>query len=360
VTLPITYLMKYDKKTAIIIRSSHKKRVQINRMEQTPHRLALIVLPDFSNLGLALAIEPLFVANWLSQRRLFDWSVLSVDGLSVKASNGMRVPVDGAIGETADFETAIVLASFNVKQHAEDQRVLGWLRRMSRFGITLGAIETGSEIQAAAGLLDGYQAAVHWDNLDGFRERYPKVEATAQLYTISRERLTCAGATAILDMMARWIGQTVDDGLAAEVAQHLLMSSRRPPLQEQGAPDIAKDAVANQAVSRALAIMQETIEEPISCAALAAQVGLSQRQLQRHFQRHRGTTIARDYLLLRLARAHKLLQQTDLPVTEIAISAGFASLENFSRTYRQIFGCSPSADRQQSISAPVFRHQRSR
>ncbi|HEX9448780.1 MAG TPA: GlxA family transcriptional regulator [Dongiaceae bacterium] len=333
-------------------------------MEPKPHRLVFIVLPDFSNLGLALAIEPLFLANWLSQRHLFDWSVLSVDGLSVKASNGMRVPVDGAIGETADFETAIVLASFNVKQHAEDQRVIGWLRRMSRFGITLGAIETGSEILAAAGLLDGYQAAVHWDNLDGFRERYPDVEAVAQLYTIARDRLTCAGATAILDMMLRWITQIGDSdlgsesGLAGEIAQHLLMSNRRPPIQEQGAPYIEKDAVSNQAVSRALTIMQETIEDPITCGDLAARVGLSQRQLQRHFQRHRGTTIAREYLLLRLARAHKLLQQTDLPVTEIAISAGFASLENFSRIYRQIFGCSPSADRQQSVSAPVFRHQR--
>lgn len=319
------------------------------------HRLGIVILPDFSNLGLAAAVEPLFIANWLAQQRLFEWSILSVDGLSVRASNGMRVPVDGALTESAEFQTVLVVASFDVKRHAEDQRVTAWLRRMARFGVELGAIETGSEILAAAGLLDGHQAAVHWDNLDGFRERYPGVEAVPQLYTFGRGRMTCAGASAILDLMLRWIAQQGDRRLADEVTQHLLISRQRPANQEQGAPDTDKEAVANQAVAKALVLMQETIEEPLSCAALAAAVDLSPRQLQRHFQRHLGTTVMRHYLLLRLSKAHKLLQQTDLSVTEVAVGSGFTSLEHFSRVYRQTFGRSPSTDRQQSTSAPVLR-----
>ena len=102
-------------------------------------------------------------------------------------------PVDGALTESAEFQTVLVVASFDVKRHAEDQRITGWLRRMARFGVELGAIETGSEILAAAGLLDSHQAAVHWDNIDGFRERYPGVEALTQLYTFGRGRMTCAG-----------------------------------------------------------------------------------------------------------------------------------------------------------------------
>jgi AraC family carnitine catabolism transcriptional activator len=331
-------------------------------MDQPAHRLAIVILPDFSNLGLAAAVEPLFVANWLSQNRLFDWSVLSVDGLSVQASNGMRVPVDAAISETAAFQTVLVVASFDVKRHAEDQRVTGWLRRMARFGVELGAIETGSEILAAAGLLDNHQAAVHWDNIDGFRERYPAIEAVTQLYTFGRGRMTCAGASAILDMMLRWIAQHSDRRLADEVAQHLLIGRQRAAtdsqaVQEAGSMEAERDAIANHAVTRALALMQETIEEPLSCRALAAEVDLSPRQLQRHFQHYLGTTVMRHYLLQRLAKAHKLLQQTDLSVTEVAVSAGFTSLEHFSRVYRQTFGVSPSGDRQQSTSAPVLRHR---
>lgn len=329
-------------------------------MSDQPYRLGFLILPDFSNLGLALAIEPLFVANWLTQRTLFRWSVLSVDGLSVKASNGMRVPVDGAIDDDAELQTIFVLTSFNVKRHAEDQRVIGWLRRMARYGAELGAIETASEVLAAAGLLDGHAAVTHWDNLEGFRERYPKVEASATLYTMGRGRLTCAGAAAIIDMMLRWIAEHSERGLAEEVAQHLLVGRARPPGQQQGAADSTKDATSNRTVSRAIEIMQENIEDPVSCRSIAAKLGLSQRQLQRQFQRHLGTTVAQQYLLLRLSKAHKLLQQTDLSVTGVAISAGFASLQAFSRTYRKTFGCSPSSDRQQSISAPVFRQAQRR
>lgn len=326
-------------------------------MNATPHRLAFLVLPDFSNLGLALAVEPLFVANWLAQKPLFQWSVLSVDGKPVRSSSGLSAAVDGAIAAAGEPQSVVVLASFNVKQHAADQRVIQWLRRMARFGAEIGAIETGSEILAAAGLLDGHEAAVHWDNLEGFRERYPKVRAAARLYTLGRGRMTCAGATTVLDMMLRWMAQQGEEALADEVAQHLLLARLREGAEEQGGGEGGGDVLASQAVLRAVAIMEEAIEEALPLQEVARRVGLSQRQLQRHFQRHLGTTPTRHYTMIRLSRAHKLLQQTDLPVTEVAVSAGFSSLENFSRVYRSVFGCPPSRDRRQSTCAPVFRQR---
>jgi len=63
----------------------------------------------------------------------------------------------------------------------------------------------------------------------------------------------------------------------------------------------------------------------------------------------------RHYQHIRLTKAHALLQQTDLSVTEIAVSAGFGSLEHFCRVYRRQFGCRPRDDRRQSVSAPVLR-----
>lgn len=326
-------------------------------MTTPSHKLAFLILPDFSNLGLALAVEPLFVANWLAQKRLFQWSVLSVDGDPVRSSSGLPVAVDGALAEAGEPQTVVVVASFNVKQRAEDQRLVQWLRRMARFGAEMGALETGSEVLAAAGLLDGHAAAVHWDNLDGFRERYPRVRAEAQLYTLGRGRFTCAGATAILDLMLHWIAERGEAELAEEVAQHLLLPRRRSGAEEQGGAEVAGPLPASQAVRRAVALMQEAVEEALPLAEIARRVGLSQRQLQRQFRQHLGTTPTRHYTMIRLAKAHKLLQQTDLPVTEVAVSAGFASLENFSRVYRSVFGCPPSRDRRQSTCAPVFRQR---
>lgn len=307
-------------------------------------------------MGLALAVEPLFVANWLQQTPLFRWSTLSIDGLSVRASNGMYIPVDGALGDVGTLRTIVVIASFNVKLHAQDRRLLNWLRRMDRFGVQFGAIETASEVLAAAHLLDGHPVAVHWDNLEGFRERYPNIEASRQLFTFGDGRMTCAGATAVLDMMLHWIAQFADQALAREVGQHLLAARQRLPLQEQNAPEVDWEGIANRTVRQALDIMQKTTDEPLLCHELAAQVSLSERQLQRHFRRYVGMSVASQYLHFRLGKAHKLLQQTDLTVTEIAVACGFKSLESFSRTYRKHFACAPSIDRQQLTTAPVFRH----
>ena len=104
--------------------------------------------------------------------------------------------------------------------------------------------------------------------------------------------------------------------------------------------------------------MRAHLEEPLSCSAVAARAGLSLRQLERRFERQLGRSVVQDYLLLRLARAHQLLQQTELGVTDVAIACGFSSSAYFARLYRRMFDCSPSQDRRQSTNAPVMRPNR--
>src|SRR5262249_42153264 len=102
-------------------------------------------------------------------------------------------------------------------------------------------------------------------------------------------------------------------------------------------------------------MMEESIEEPIPIPQLARRLRISLRQLQRVFVRELGTSPHNHYRLLRLARAHALLQQTTLPVTQVAVSAGYSSPEHFARVYRKAFGRAPRTDRRQATDAPVLR-----
>jgi AraC family carnitine catabolism transcriptional activator len=314
-----------------------------------------LLLPAFSQLGLAAAIETLFIANWLADARLYSWVRLSKAGGEVEASNGMRIAVDASIDSAARYDAVFVLASFEPKEQAIDPRLKAWLRRLARSGAELGAIETGSEILAAAGLLDGHTVAVHWDNLQGFQEAYPDCQARPQLFTAEGGRLTCAGASSVLDMMLHWIGRRHGERLAKEIADHLLLEKLRYPNDPQLSPSSQASRAMEPALKQALDIMQGRIEEPLQCREIAQAVGLSQRQLQRLFAQNLSTTPSRHYMLMRLAKAHALLQQTSLSVTEVAMSAGFSSLEHFSRVYRARFRRAPSADRRQSTDAPVLR-----
>jgi AraC family carnitine catabolism transcriptional activator len=313
-------------------------------------RLALVLLPEFSNLGLAALTEPLFVANWLAQRPLFEWKSVSVDGKSVRASNGAIVAVAGDLAAAKDCASIFVLASFEPLQSARSRPLTRWLQRAARSGLELGGIENGSLALAEAGLLDHHPAAIHWDNLAGFQELFPKVRIAASSFSLTRNRLTCAGAAAILDLMIAWIAQQADAQVAEEVARHLLLNRGRKLHDEP------RDPVVDQARG----LMQSYIDDPLPCESIAQRLNISLRQLERRFKESLGRTVHAEYRLVRVERAHQYLQQTRLSVTEVAALTGFSSVEYFAKVYRRAFAMLPSEDRRQATDAPVFRRQSSR
>jgi AraC family transcriptional regulator, carnitine catabolism transcriptional activator len=319
------------------------------------HRVALLLFPEFSNLGLAAVTEPLFVANWLAQRPLFEWQSVSVDGNPVRASNGAMVPVHGDLASARGCSSIFVLASFEPLRAASSRAIIRWLQRIARSGVELGGIENGSLALAQAGLLDEHPAAIHWDNLAGFQESYPKVRIAQQPFSFTKNRVTCAGAAAILDMMIVWISQRADAQVADEVARHLLLNGRRGSESENMIPAARGGAQPGDAVNRARALMQAHIDDPLPCEALARRLSLSLRQLERRFKQSLGRTVHAEYRLVRIEKAHQYLQQTGLSVTEVAALTGFSSVEYFSKVYRRAFATLPSADRRQSTDAPVFR-----
>lgn len=321
-------------------------------------KVAFLLLPEFSHLGIAAATEPLFIANWLAQSAVFDWKIVSADGKPVRASNGRLITVDGDLTHAADCKSVFVLASFDLPRSLRERQVVRWLRRVARFGVEIGGMENGSLVLAEAGLLNGHEVAVHWDNTVGFQQHYPKTRVVTRLYVRSGDRITCAGASAILDLMIAWIGWHADAELAGEVAEHLLLGRPRPAQTEQRIAEKAESLSSDAAVARAQAIMRQHIDEPLNCRDIAQRVGLSLRQIERRFRGELRCSLLQHYRQIRIAKAHQLLQQTELSVTEVAFSCGFSSPEYFCRLYRVFFGCSPSSDRRQSTTAPVLRQPR--
>ena len=329
-----------------------KSRYYMDVENSRPRRFGLLLVTGFSHLAMAMVIEPLFIANWIAQRKLCSWSTLSADGLAVTASSGIHAPVDFPLGTTEHFDVVLVAASFGTREAATDARVLKWLRWAERAGTEVGAIETGSEILAAAGMMDGETAPVHWYNVEGMRERYPDVNVTDTLYSLSSRRPVSAGASATLDMMIALIARMAGQELSDEVAQHLLLQRRQGTDRQKTSHD-KNESEARDPVSRARQIMGSTIDEPKSCDAIAKMVGISERHLQRLFQQQLGAGMAEIYHMLRMERAHQLVQLTDLNITQIAMACGFSSLEVFSRNYKKAFGVPPSRDRRQSIDSGI-------
>jgi len=309
-----------------------------------PRRIGFFLLPGFTMIALTAAIEPLRLAEHVSGRRLYDCDLISADGGPVAASNGIEIAVDFALSEVDAHPMLFVCGGINSHDY-NNRKVIGWLRRLDARGSTLGALCAGSAVLARAGLLDGYRCTVHWENLAGLIERYPNIEFTSELFEIDRDRLTCSGGTAALDMMLNIIALDYDDELAGRIAEQLLHERIRDRHDQQRMPLRVRLGGGHPKLQDAVAAMEQNLEEPLSYAELAAAVGMSMRHLERLFQRYFGKTPTRYYLELRLNRARLLLRQTDLSVTAAALACGFVSASHFSKSYRDLFGNPPRVER---------------
>jgi transcriptional regulator GlxA family with amidase domain len=315
-----------------------------DKPRELPQHVALIVVPEFTMMPVTAAVEPLRLANRHAERELYRWSLHSVDGEPVAASNGILTMVNGDLEAIDEHSLAIVCGGLNVQKHA-DKRLLNWLRKAARRGMTLGAVCTGAHVLAEANVIDGYRCTIHWENLPGFSEAFPELDITGSLFEIDRDRFTSAGGTSALDMMLALIAAQHGPELASAVAELVLHSPIRHHSEHQRMSLPARIGARHPKLVGIIERMEGNLEEPLSPSTLARQAGLSTRQLERLFRRYLDRSPKRYYLELRLKKARSLLLQTDMSVINVALACGFSSPSHFSKCYRAFYGRTPYRER---------------
>jgi len=321
-------------------------------LRNCPQRtIVFYLLPEFTMIAFASAIEPLRAANRMAGFQAYSWRLASADGKPVRASNGVEVAVDTSLEEERRKMSGperpsmvMVCSGLNVEQH-RSKTMFAWLREEYNRGVAVGGLCTGAHVLAAAGLLANKRCAIHWDNLPGFAEAFPKANVFADLFEVDSNIYTCAGGTAAMDMMLRLIGEDFDENLVNRVCEQMLTDRVRSPSDRQRLPLRARLGVQNSKVLTIIELMEANLAEPLSLVEIADRVGLSRRQIERLFRQEMGRSPARYYLEIRLDRARHLLLQSTMPVVEVAVACGFVSASHFSKCYREVYARSPQQER---------------
>ncbi len=100
-------------------------------------------------------------------------------------------------------------------------------------------------------------------------------------------------------------------------------------------------------INRVLALMESRLAEPLRIADLCAAAHWSPRSLHRYFLQHLGESVGQHLTRLRIGRACRLLADTRLPVSEVALRSGFGNLAHFNRQFKAARQTTPSAYRRQ-------------
>jgi transcriptional regulator GlxA family with amidase domain len=312
--------------------------------DSRPDPFVFLLVPRFTMIAFASAVEPLRLANQISGRPLYLWRTATEGGGLVRASNGIEVRADGGLDELDRDTTLIVVGGVNVKETVT-RPILTWLRRESRRVAALGAVCTGAQVLAQAGLLNGRRCTIHWENRDGFSEDFPEIEVSQNVYVIDQNRYTAAGGTASTDLMLKLIARKHGSELANLVADQMIHTEIRSDRDPQRLSIPTRIGVRHPKLSTVMHRMEDNIDEPISPAALAQEVGMSTRQLERLFRRYLSRSPKRYYMELRLKRARNLLMQTEMSIINVALACGFSSPSHFSKCYRALYQTTPYRER---------------
>ena len=304
----------------------------------TGRKFDILLFDAFSNHCLANTIEPMRAANNLMRRDYYRWTIFTTDGNAVESSSGLRVSPAGPLAE-GDGSTLIAMPSYGFRALA-DWSVISALKAAARRYDVVAGYDTGAWLLAAAGLLDGYRATIHWEEFTGFAEAFPYVDAERARFVIDRNRITCSGATAAYDLAIHLIRQAHGPLLTMEVGQIFMSESA-------GVAPVARSAFLGRLVRDAVLIMQEHLESPMTIREIAERLGVTQRRLEAEVRCELGATPQGVYRKLRLGLARKLVQETGYSVAEIASRTGYENAGAMTRAYRLEFDQTPREMRRQ-------------
>ncbi len=299
-----------------------------------------LLVPGFSMMAFASAVEPLRAANRLSGADLYSWKLISADGARVQASNGIEILPDHGILEAAPPGIIVICAGLDAHRF-DDRRTLDWLRCAAKRKAQIGALSTGTWVLAKAGLLGDRRCTTHWEELPSLSEAHPELDLTGNLFEIDQDRFTCSGGTAALDLMLHLIALRHGHDLAVAVSEQFIHTSVRDGEHSQRMTLRQRLQIAHPRLLAAVALMESRLEKPLAPAQIAAGVGISTRQLERLFGKYLARTPMQYYLRMRLERAHRLLSHTSLSIMEIAIACGFISASSFTHAFHAHFDLSP-------------------
>ena len=308
-----------------------------------PRRFVFVLMNNFTMLSFAGAVESLRIADRMSPGS-YTWFLCGEGGEQITCSAGISYKLDEDLIELQRDDVVILCGGIEIQDNST-KKILNWLRREARRGVTIAGLCTASYTLAKAGLLNGKRATIHWENQDSFSEVFEDVELTKSVFVIDGNRMTTAGGTSSIDLMLKIIATDLGEEIANSVADQQIYSSIRTDQDQQRLSIPTRIGVRHPKLARVIQMMEANIEEPISPSILARDVTMSTRQLERLFRRYLNRSPKRYYMEIRLQKARNLLMQTDMSVINVALACGFASPSHFSKCYRAHYDTTPYRER---------------
>lgn len=270
-------------------------------------------------------------------------------GETLLANGGVGIVASAGLEALTGAETIIVPGWQDIEA-APPTTLIGALTAAHARGTRIASICSGVFVLAAAGLLEGRRAAVHWANADALARMYPAIDVDPKvLYVDEGNILTSAGRAAGLDLCLHIVRRDHGTEVANRTARRLVIAPHRSGGQAQFIPRPVppeKDRLGG-----ILSWARENLDQDLSITALAARAHMSGRTFIRRFEDATGISPGEWVLQARISEACRLLEATDASIEKIAEITGFGSADSLRHQFRSRLSTSPARYRASFASA---------
>ncbi|HEY5053166.1 MAG TPA: helix-turn-helix domain-containing protein [Solirubrobacterales bacterium] len=313
------------------------------------HRVVALCLDGLVAFDLTAPAQVFTPACRVDGTPLYEFSTCSVEGAAVATTTGFSVTPQAGLEALARAETIVVPGYFAVFTPPPREAIVA-LQGAARRGARVLSVCTGAFALAHAGLLDGRRASTHWQWSDELAARFPAIEVEpAALYVDEGEVMTSAGLSSGIDLCLHVVRKDFGAAVGERVARHLVAAPHREGGQAQFIKRNAASPVGSLEATRRWAA--ERLAEPLDVAAMSRHAGVSPRTFARRFRGETGTTPLQWLLGQRVLEARRLLEESDLPIDEVAWRAGFGTPASLREHFRRAMATTPTAYRR--LFSPV-------
>jgi len=323
------------------------------------------LLPESAAGNALQLIDLLRSANLLARLR----QGAKAPALAWRFLDGAGKPLAGAPGVFAAYRShppgapaqAVVLASLHVAdvpalqqlvaRHAPLVRAIGQAVDAGGLVATVGS---GAWLAAASGRLQGRQAALPWFYIPAFRRAHPAITLAEDDFCDDGRWASAASPRSLAPLALALVRRAMGERLAQACAKAFEPDAARVRAAAGAAAQVP--TTRDSTLSRAIAWMEDHLEQPYSLERVAAAAAVSPRTLLRHFQQEFGHSPLDQLHRLRCERAQVLLEITLESVPSIAAACGYADPTAFRRIFLRYGGATPAAYRaRHALRAPRAR-----
>ncbi|GAA1509231.1 helix-turn-helix domain-containing protein [Streptomyces synnematoformans] len=308
-----------------------------------PHRVAMLVDAGSNPFEMGIATELFGLRRPELDVPWYDFTLCApVPG--VRMHDGFFT-LSGVPGLAAADAADTVIVPNRPDDTPPTAPVVAAIRRAAARGARLVSFCTGAYALAAAGVLDGRPAAIHWRWADRFAARHPAVRVRRDvLFVDDGDVLTAAGSAAALDLGLHLIRRDHGADVANHVSRRLVFAAHRDGGQRQFIERPVPE-VPDASLAPVLAWAAARLDRPLTVADLAGQAAVSPATLHRRFARELGTTPLAWLTGERVALACRLIERGEGRLEVVARTSGLGTAANLRTQLRRRTGLSPSAYR---------------